>query len=166
MHESLDACLRTVAAGSKEEMFIMSNAAMSFVRLLTIMVGAVASGVVGAKQREAQQIVKVTLLSNAIQVETNRAKAGPVTLDVHNAASDGQTHELVVLKTGLADGALPLRGNQVPEQKFKKLGEVEDIASKRDKRMTIRLSPGHYVLICNKPGHYSMGMHTSLTVTP
>lgn len=144
----------------------MGGTTMSPVRRLMILVGAIALSVVTASKSEAQQTINVTLLSNAIQVDTSRAKAGPVTLDVHNAASDSTVHELVVLKTDLADGALPIRGKRVPEQKFRKLGEVEDVAPGKSKRMTIKFAPGHYVLICNKPGHYSQGMHTSLTVAP
>lgn len=112
----------------------------------------------------AQQIVKAMLLSNAIQVDTSKVKAGPVMLDVHNAADNNMTHELVVLKTNLEDGALPVRKGQVSEQKFRKIGEVEDVAPGKSRRVTFKLAPGHYVLICNKPGHYSMGMHTALTV--
>jgi uncharacterized cupredoxin-like copper-binding protein len=66
----------------------------------------------------------------------------------------------------LAADKLPVKKGQVPESQFKKMGEVEDIDSGKNKRLTLKLAPGHYVLICNQPGHYSMGLHTSLVVTP
>ena len=31
--------------------------------------------------------------------------------------------------------------------------------------VTLSLTPGHYALICNIPGHYSSGMHTDFTVS-
>jgi uncharacterized cupredoxin-like copper-binding protein len=83
---------------------------------------------------------------------------------VTNAADNNMTHELVVLKTDVADGALPVRKGTVLESRFRKMGEVEDVAPGKSKHLTLRLAPGHYVLVCNKPGHYSMGMHTSLLV--
>lgn len=30
------------------------------------------------------------------------------------------------------------------------MGEVEDVASGKTKRLTIKLASGHYVIICNK----------------
>ena len=114
----------------------------------------------------AEQLVNATLLSNAIQLDTSQVKAGRVRFDVHNAADNALVHELVVLKTTLADNALPVHNGQVPEQKFRKMGEVEDVPPGASRRLTVTLAPGRYVVVCNKPGHYSMGMHSSLTVTP
>jgi uncharacterized cupredoxin-like copper-binding protein len=114
----------------------------------------------------AGQLVKATLLSNAIQLDTSEVKAGRISFDVHNAADNALVHELVVLKTTLADNALPVHHGQVPEQKFRKMGEVEDVPPGGSRRLSLTLAPGRYVLVCNKPGHYSMGMHASITVTP
>ena len=114
----------------------------------------------------AQQTVQATLLSTSIQLDTHNVKTGRVTIDVKNAADNNMEHELVVLKTDLADNALPVSKGQVPERKLKKVGEVEDIAPGKSKHTSFRLTTGHYVLICNKPGHYAAGMHTALAVTP
>jgi hypothetical protein len=62
--------------------------------------------------------------------------------------------------------ALPVPKSRVPEHRFKKVGEVEDVAPGKSKRLEIKLAPGHYVLIYNKLGPHSMGMHTPLTVAP
>ncbi|AXF24811.1 hypothetical protein CUJ89_31745 [Burkholderia pyrrocinia] len=114
----------------------------------------------------AQQTVKATLMSNGIQLETHHVKAGRIKLDVANAANNNMEHELVVLKTNLSDDALPVSKGQVVEHKLTKIGEVEDIAPGKRKYASFKLTPGHYVLICNKPGHYEAGMHTVLAVTP
>jgi uncharacterized cupredoxin-like copper-binding protein len=119
-----------------------------------------------ASASDVPQTVKATLLSNSIQLDTRNVKPGPVTFDVNNASDDKMTHELVVLKTDLADGALPVRKRRVAEEKFRKIGEVEDVAPGESKKLIVKLAPGHYVILCNKPGHYSMGMHTSLVVAP
>jgi len=115
----------------------------------------------------AKETIKVALLkNNTIQLDASHIKAGSVTFEVSNAPDTGLKHELVVLKTDLADDKLPVKNGQVPERQFKKMGEVEDMAPGKSKHMTLNLTPGHYVLICNQPGHYSMGMHSSLVVAP
>lgn len=114
----------------------------------------------------AQQTVDVTLHTNSIELATHDVKAGRITLDIKNAANNNMEHELVVLKTNLSDGALPVGKGQVLEHQLKKIGEVEDIAPGKSKRASFNLAPGHYALICNKPGHYAAGMHTALVVTP
>ncbi|MDR6499906.1 putative cupredoxin-like copper-binding protein [Burkholderia ambifaria] len=114
----------------------------------------------------AEQTVNATLRSNSIQLETHNVKAGRVTFDVKNAVDNNMEHELVVLRTDLPDDALPVRKRQVLEHRLRKIGEVEDIAPGTSKRASFKLTPGHYVLICNKPGHYVAGMHTALVVTP
>jgi uncharacterized cupredoxin-like copper-binding protein len=89
-----------------------------------------------------------------------------VTFEVNNAPDTGLAHELVMLKTDLAADKLPVADGQVPESQFKKMGEVEGIDPGKNRRLILKLVPGRYVLVCNQPGHYSMGMHTSLLVTP
>ncbi|WP_395068099.1 plastocyanin/azurin family copper-binding protein [Paraburkholderia silvatlantica] len=114
----------------------------------------------------AEQTVNATLLSNSIELGTHNVKAGRITLEVKNAAGNNMEHELVVLKTDLADDALPVSKGEVLERRLNKIGEVEDIAPGKSKRVSFKLAPGHYALICNKPGHYAAGMHTELVVTP
>jgi uncharacterized cupredoxin-like copper-binding protein len=114
----------------------------------------------------AEQTVNATLLSNSIELGTHNVKAGRITLEVKNAAGNNMEHELVVLKTDLADDALPVSKGEVLEHRLNKIGEVEDIAPGKSKRASFKLAPGHYALICNKPGHYAAGMHTTLVVTP
>ncbi|RQS65946.1 hypothetical protein DID96_25070 [Burkholderia sp. Bp8963] len=132
---------------------------------IAILVGVFALGTTSHASR-AQQTVNATLLSNSIELQTHNVKSGRVTLDVKNVADNNMEHELVVLKTDLADDALPVSKGQVLERKLKKIGEVEDIAPGKSKRVSFKLAPGRYALICNKPGHYEAGMHTVLVVAP
>jgi uncharacterized cupredoxin-like copper-binding protein len=131
-----------------------------------VVLGMVALGLVSSPGYAAETIKATLLKNNTIQLDASRVKAGTVTFEVSNAPDTGLTHELVVLKTDLAANKLPVKNGQVPESQFKKMGEVEDIAPGTSKHVTLKLAPGRYVLLCNQPGHYSMGMHTSLLVMP
>ncbi|MGF6382538.1 putative cupredoxin-like copper-binding protein [Paraburkholderia atlantica] len=132
---------------------------------ITILAGVIALGMT-SQASWAEQTVNATLLSDSIQLGTHTVKAGRITLEVKNAADNNMEHELVVLKTDLSDDALPLSKGQVLERRLNKIGEVEDIAPGKSKRVSFKLAPGHYALICNKAGHYAAGMHTVLVVTP
>lgn len=43
--------------------------------------------------------------------------------------------------------------------------EVENVLSGSTTRLTVRLEPGTYLVVCNLPDHYQQGMWTYLTVT-
>lgn len=104
---------------------------------------------------------------------------GTITLDRASSTSghiefaiknEGElTHEFVVLKTDLAEGALPLdsAGSAVDESGagVTVAGERESIAPATSAALTVDdLAPGTYVIICNVPGHYGLGMHASFVV--
>ncbi|BCG02701.1 hypothetical protein PPGU19_072690 (plasmid) [Paraburkholderia sp. PGU19] len=127
------------------------------------MLAAIALGV-APLSGNADETIHVKLTDKTIQLDPGTANAGRVTFEVNNAASDNTEHEFVVLKTDMDDSHLPVHKGQVAESRFKKMGEVEDLARGSTKRLSLKLTPGHYVLICNRPGHYEMGMHTSLVV--
>ena len=44
-------------------------------------------------------------------------------------------------------------------------GMIDDMNTGQTGRMTVRLTPGRYVLFCNAPGHYAAGQHIPFTVT-
>ena len=113
---------------------------------------------------QADETIHVKLTDNTIQLDPGTANAGRVTFEVNNAANGTAEHEFVVLRTDMDDAHLPVQKGQVTESRFKKMGEVEDLAQGSTKHLSLKLAPGHYVLICNRPGHYEMGMHTSFVV--
>ena len=43
--------------------------------------------------------------------------------------------------------------------------EVEDIAPGTSASLSLDLEPGTYAVICNLPGHYANGMHTTFAVS-
>jgi uncharacterized cupredoxin-like copper-binding protein len=78
------------------------------------------------------------------------------------AANNGNTtHEMVVLRTDKPAASLG-SGKRVSEAGS--VGEIADLKAGASATKSFNLTPGHYVLICNLPGHYAAGMRTDLTV--
>lgn len=110
--------------------------------------------------------VGATLADFSITLDSNSAPAGEVTFDVTNEAE--QTHEFVVFQTDLAEDQLPTDENgDVDEagEGVTLVDEIEDIESGSSQSLTVNLDAGSYVLICNLPGHYAQGMHTSFSAS-
>jgi uncharacterized cupredoxin-like copper-binding protein len=104
--------------------------------------------------------VGVSLREFKLDPSTNTAASGKVTFNVANVGK--VTHEFVVVRTGSPAGALPLKAGRADEAG--NVGETGDLSPGRTKRVTLKLAPGHYALICNLPGHYVAGQHADLTV--
>ena len=136
-------------------------------RLATISVAALvllaACGGAAAPAAQSGGTVAVTLTDSSISPVPASVSAGKVTFKITNAGSI--EHEFVVLKTSLAADKIPAN----PDKPGKVLedgnvGEVEGIPVKVTKDLSLDLQPGSYVLICNLPAHYGMGMHVAFTV--
>jgi uncharacterized cupredoxin-like copper-binding protein len=88
------------------------------------------------------------------------AKAGKVTIVAPN---DGNVvHELVILRTDANPARLPMKDGAVDESTS--VGEIADVEPGATKKVTLRLAPGKYAMVCALPGHYKAGMYGSLTV--
>jgi uncharacterized cupredoxin-like copper-binding protein len=101
-----------------------------------------------------------------IDLDSTKAAPGSVTFHIKNGGS--ALHEFVVMRTDLSADKLPL-ASSAPEvdedsEDLTAVDEVEDIAAGATADLTVDLPAGHYVVICNVPGHYSSGMHTDFTV--
>jgi uncharacterized cupredoxin-like copper-binding protein len=105
--------------------------------------------------------VEVGLKEYAIVVEAPSVGAGEVKFEADN---EGKIpHELVVLKTDTKAGDLKVSGAKaVPEGE--NLGAASDVGPGEHKDVEVDLEPGHYILLCNLPGHYQQGMHTDLDI--
>ena len=105
-----------------------------------------------------------TLTDNAIQLSQPTVPNGPVTITVKNAGS--VVHTLVVLKTNLAADKIPF--DAADQTKADERGRVGGTASQLQPGQTVELkldlTAGKYVLMCNEPAHYQIGMHAPLTV--
>ena len=110
--------------------------------------------------------VETTLSDYAIELSRTTVPSGSVTFEIRNVAE--QEHEFVVFDTDLQAGNLPTTedGNEVSEDAggLTVVDEVEDIAGGEGATLTVDLTPGRYVAICNLPGHYKLGMYVGFTV--
>src|SRR5690348_6122681 len=101
-----------------------------------------------------------------IKLSAPSAKTGVVTFHVTNSSKD-TIHEMIVMYR--ADPAQPLpyvaADSRVDEDKAGDKGEVSELDPGASGSLSVFLKPGHYVLICNVPGHFAAGMWTPLEVT-
>jgi uncharacterized cupredoxin-like copper-binding protein len=134
------------------------------VRALAIVGGAATLVLVlGACSATEGPTAAATLRDDAIAVSPARAVAGSVRFDVENAGTI--VHEFEIFRTDLPPDALPTDGSVVDDEGMEAIDEVEDIAPGTSTTLTVDLSSGSYVLICNLPDHYGKGMHAGFTVS-
>ncbi len=101
-----------------------------------------------------------------ITADAASAPAGKVTFEVTNDSVD-IVHEMLVVP--IVDDTTPLPyvadENRVDEEAAGDLGEVSELDPGKSGALTLDLKPGKYLLFCNVPGHYVMGMWTIIEVT-
>ena len=85
--------------------------------------------------------------------------AGKVTFVARNAGRE--EHEMVVVRTNKSGGSL-LKGDEASEAGS--AGEISETKPGASKQVTLNLKPGHYVLLCNVPGHFKAGMYKNFIV--
>jgi uncharacterized cupredoxin-like copper-binding protein len=116
--------------------------------------------------------IDVTLQEFAVIPASPSAPAGDVTFNVTNEGPD-DVHEFVVFLTDLAPDALPTNEDGSVDEEGEGLelqGEIEDIAVDDTQSLTVDLTAGNYVLICNiydadeQEAHYQEGMRVAFTV--
>jgi uncharacterized cupredoxin-like copper-binding protein len=109
-------------------------------------------------------VVTVSLTSYTITADKVEVPAGKVTFKVTNDATD-QVHEFVVVSSDAKALDLPRDAEgKADENAVAPVDEVEDIAIGESKELTVDLKPGHYILLCNLPGHYGQGMAIDFVV--
>ena len=89
-----------------------------------------------------------------------------VFVDTNHGAS---AHELVMWKTIDPDDRLPIDSDGRVNEDSPELDSVLDsgssLAPGETRVLTTTLDRGHYVLVCNLPGHFRAGMHIDITVS-
>ena len=112
-------------------------------------------------------VVHLTTTDFAIQAPKT-LPAGKYEVIVTNRGA--QAHEIVMWATHVPSRSLPLEKSGDVNEDASPLGEsVLDTGSSLDpgesRVLFAELSqPGHYVLVCNLPKHYRLGMHEDLVV--
>ena len=93
--------------------------------------------------------------------------SGPVGDFVFDVANDGNApHNFRIIKSDLAPDALPVSNSAVDESQFDFVGgfSVPALQIGETKVVPANLVAGNYVLICNVPTHYELGMYLGFTV--
>jgi len=134
------------------------------VRKLTLVLAAVAAALVAASPvgaGETKTLVTVRLKEFKVLPAPLTARRGAVAFSVRNVGK--LDHELVVLKTNLAPGKLPVRKDRAVETG--RIGRVGPIKPGASRTLALTLKAGKYVLLCNLPGHYKGGQRIGFGVT-
>jgi uncharacterized cupredoxin-like copper-binding protein len=137
--------------------------------LLAVISGLVAAcGVATSTTPSDQKLITVTLDEYHVRIDATSVPAGTVTFQVNNMGT--QKHEFVILKTDLAVAALPADPavvNKVQEDTagVQHVDEISELVPGGLQTLTVALTPGTYILVCNYPGHVHAGMLATLTVT-
>jgi uncharacterized cupredoxin-like copper-binding protein len=110
--------------------------------------------------------IQATTVNFKIEMPTTLT-AGKHTIGLTNGGTVG--HEIVLFKTDLAANALPLKADGDANEESPQLTSVADSGNAlkpgaTESFKTANLSPGHYVAVCNLPGHYGLGMKLNITV--
>jgi uncharacterized cupredoxin-like copper-binding protein len=108
----------------------------------------------------------MTMVTMGITLDQTTVAAGEVTFEAQNVSKD-IIHEMILAPVADQTKALPylVDENRVDEELAGHLGEVSELDPGKSGALTVTLKPGSYILFCNIPGHYAMGMWTVLTVT-
>lgn len=104
-----------------------------------------------------------SLTDTTIQLSQSSIPSGTVTITVKNIGT--VDHTLDVLKTNLAaDKIPPDPANATKADERGKVGGTDAVKPGQSADLKLDLSAGKYVVICNLPAHYQIGMRAALTV--
>ena len=131
-------------------------AALMALAILVVSCAAPAEGAPGGSQ------VVAELADYKITVNVPSIKAGTIKIGVRNLGT--MEHSFQVLKTDIPPDKLPVDGASAKAKEDGKVGEIPSIPAGKSAAVTVELTPGKYVFICNVAGHYQLGMHTGFTV--
>ena len=104
----------------------------------------------------------VELRDYSLKTNVASLPAGKVKIGIRNLGA--MVHDFVVLKTDTAFDKLPIDGAAAKAKDDGKIGGIEAIGVGQVKALTLDLTPGSYVLLCNVAGHYQLGMRAALKV--
>ena len=120
-----------------------------------------AGGVGAALAMQSSATTKVTEKEWGVTPLPAKVKAGKVTFSVKNIGH--LNHEFIVIRTSKLANRLPTRG-AVAVVTTGQVGKIAQFKPGVTRTLTLTLKAGHYVLICNLPGHYKAGQYTNFTV--
>ncbi len=107
--------------------------------------------------------IATTLEDGVIIFDRAEVPAGTVTFVIENRGT--MVHEVEVFAGATPGLRLPVVAGVADTTGLTLIDEVEDIVAGTTTSLTVDLEPGTYLVICNLPGHYAMGMTIELVVT-
>ena len=110
-----------------------------------------------APVKESKLTAKLTEMK--IALSASQLPAGISSIDVLNLGA--APHELVILKTDKPADSL---GSEAVVPEPGKIASSKELPAGGKELMKVKLTAGHYALICNLPGHYVAGMYADLQV--
>lgn len=92
--------------------------------------------------------------------------AGDVTLNITNNGTTLHEVEVFTLPAGVDVTKLEVAGHiaLVAKAGLTVVDEIEGIVPGATPTLTVNLAPGTYALLCNLPGHYALGVRSTITV--
>jgi uncharacterized cupredoxin-like copper-binding protein len=125
------------------------------------------AGSAGASPQEPKNAVDVIETDFHITMSQTVLPANTrITFVVHN---DGHvSHELIIVKAPSTGSNLPLKPDADVNEKTPGLTSELDtgssLAAGETRTITADIPAGHYIAVCNLPGHYKLGMRVDLLV--
>jgi uncharacterized cupredoxin-like copper-binding protein len=120
-------------------------------------------GACSSAAQPAGTTITVTMGDKEIALSQADIAAGAITFNVINSGTI--VHSLVLMKTDTPHDQMPLDSSDA--SKVKETGTIAvtgQMAVGTSKQISRQLAAGKYVLVCNEPAHYAVGMHTGLVV--
>jgi uncharacterized cupredoxin-like copper-binding protein len=105
-------------------------------------------------------VVSVALSEWKLEPGQVTVRGGRVSFMVRNDGT--MAHEFLVLRSERHHHVLKVKGGKAVETG--RLGRIPQIAVGESKRLSLKITPGKYVLLCNMLGHYQAGQYASLRV--
>ena len=88
--------------------------------------------------------------------------AGLIGFQVQNAGA--VAHEFKVIRSDVAEDGLTIEGGKANEGGLEILAAIPEFLGGTTVTTALELTPGQYLLFCNVPAHYQLGMVVSVTV--
>lgn len=108
----------------------------------------------------ASPVVSVALDEWKLMPGKVTVRAGRVSFIVRNDGT--MDHEFLVLRSDRHHHSLKVKGGKAVEAG--RMGRIPAIPSGTSKRLTLKVPPGKYVLLCNLLGHYQAGQFAAMLV--
>lgn len=106
--------------------------------------------------------VTVDMKEYAVTLTPASIKAGTIKFGIRNSGT--LVHEFDLIKTDLAADKLPLDAATAKAREDGLVKQLKNIGAGAAASVSADLQPGRYLIVCNVPGHYQLGMRAAFTV--